>query len=396
MKYNLGDILYSVSDKFSSNKDQAIFLNTSDIKEGEILINDYQKIIDLPGQAKKSIKNGDILYSEIRPKNKRYALVNLKNTKDYVVSTKLMVLRNIRKDLVSTKYIFYFLTSNRIINYLQSEAESRSGTFPQITYSKNICNIEIDIPSIKEQNKIVGILDSLSNKIGLNNEINANLAEQLNSTFSNIYSLNYNYNKIQLEDLIINTISGDWGKSDEINDFNRKVKIIRGTDIKNIEMGFYGNPPTRFIKDSAIKKKVMVPYDVLLEISGGSPTQSTGRSLLITKELISKFKGFNVLGTNFTRIFRTNDKNNAILFKSYIQFLYDNDVFFNYENGTTGIKNLDYKSLLKMKINDVRDTKKFKDYVKMYDNYYSFIQKSGIESIKLMKIKNELLNKLLN
>ena len=36
--------------------------------------------------------------------------------------------------------------------------------------------LEIDLPSLDEQRKVVGILDSIQNKIKLNHEINDNLA----------------------------------------------------------------------------------------------------------------------------------------------------------------------------------------------------------------------------
>ena len=130
----LGDLIKSISITHKFDKDELIFLNTSDVLKGEILISNYTSVSELKGQAKKTIKNGDILYSEIRPKNKRYAYVkNVRNTEDYVVSTKLMVLRNFSENL-DTDYLYHFLTFEGTINYLQKRAENRIGSFPQITF----------------------------------------------------------------------------------------------------------------------------------------------------------------------------------------------------------------------------------------------------------------------
>lgn len=71
-------------------KDKVIFINTGDVLEGKFLHSNYSKVKDLPGQAKKAIEYGDILYSEIRPGNRRFAFVDF-DAKDYVVSTKFMV-----------------------------------------------------------------------------------------------------------------------------------------------------------------------------------------------------------------------------------------------------------------------------------------------------------------
>ncbi|RPH23280.1 MAG: restriction endonuclease subunit S [Alteromonadaceae bacterium TMED7] len=112
---------------------EVIFLNTGDIESGKILHNEYSPTIGLPGQAKKTIKKGDILYSEIRPQNKRYAFVDF-DAEEYVVSTKLMVLR--AKEGIEPLLPYFLLTQEETINELQRIAEHRSGTFPQITYKE--------------------------------------------------------------------------------------------------------------------------------------------------------------------------------------------------------------------------------------------------------------------
>ncbi|MGJ0353960.1 restriction endonuclease subunit S [Aliarcobacter cryaerophilus] len=175
MKQNkqLGEVIKSISITHKFDKNELIFLNTSDVLEGKILSNKYFFVSELKGQAKKTIQNNDILYSEIRPKNKRFAFVNVQNPEDYVVSTKLMVLRNITND-VDTKYIYYFLTYEGTINYLQMRAENRIGSFPQITFDI-LKPIYISLPKLEEQKKIVKIISSIDDKIELNNKINNEL-----------------------------------------------------------------------------------------------------------------------------------------------------------------------------------------------------------------------------
>lgn len=128
------DFVDTISETYNFEQiDNIIFLNTGDISNGHILKNEYSPVADLPGQAKKRIKRGDILYSEIRPKNRRFAFVNIDAT-DYVVSTKLMVLR--AKGAVDPLFPYFVLKQSACIERLQQIAESRSGTFPQITYSQ--------------------------------------------------------------------------------------------------------------------------------------------------------------------------------------------------------------------------------------------------------------------
>lgn len=132
----LGKIIESASKKHNFEKKKLIFFNTSDILNGEFLHQNYSLVEKMPGQAKKRIKRDDILYSEIRPANKRFAMVRI-DADDYVVSTKLMVLRRIDND-ISVYRLYNYLTSKKFIEVLQQTAEGRSGTFPQITFEGDI------------------------------------------------------------------------------------------------------------------------------------------------------------------------------------------------------------------------------------------------------------------
>lgn len=171
---SLGNLVESISKRHAFNKDRLIFLNTSDIFNGKVLNNEYTDINTLPGQAKKSIQKNDILFSEIRPANRRFAYIDFES-EDYVVSTKLMVIRPKNNDILP-KYLYYFLTSEESLRHLQELAESRSGTFPQITFSE-VKEMVINLPPLKEQQRIVEVIDSLTEKIELNLKINETLEE---------------------------------------------------------------------------------------------------------------------------------------------------------------------------------------------------------------------------
>lgn len=154
----LGPILESHSEKHNFKKDKLIFFNTSDILNGDFLHADYREVSQLPGQAKKSIKKHDILFSEIRPVNKRFALVRVE-AEDYVVSTKLMVLR-VRNPMVNHLRMYQFLTRPKFINQLQRAAEGRSGTFPQITFEEHLENYPFILGSKYIESKYEQILES--------------------------------------------------------------------------------------------------------------------------------------------------------------------------------------------------------------------------------------------
>jgi len=176
----LGEYVESISEtyKFKPNE-QVIFLNTSDILLGHVINRELQDFAGLPGQAKKKIKKGDFLFSEIRPANGRYAAVDF-DAENYVVSTKLMVLRC--NDKIDRTFFRIFLTAKEQLEYLQMIAEDRSGTFPQITFD-HIYFLDISLPSLPEQKAIVSVFSSLDDKIDLLHRQNKTLEAMAETLF---------------------------------------------------------------------------------------------------------------------------------------------------------------------------------------------------------------------
>ena len=168
---SLGKLCDSISKKHKFNKDELIFLNTGDVENGMILHNNYSEVSQMPGQAKKSIAINDILYSEIRPINKHFAYVNFV-ADDYVVSTKLMVLR---AKGISPRRLYQFLTMPDTLKELQVEAESRSGTFPQIRFD-NIQQLEMIVASEQVEKEYSERLNTIYSMIDTNNSENKRLS----------------------------------------------------------------------------------------------------------------------------------------------------------------------------------------------------------------------------
>lgn len=173
-EYKIGDLCDTISETYKGKAEEVILINTSDVLEGKIFNHKKTPNKNLKGQFKKTFCKHDILFSEIRPANKRFAYVDMEDTSLYIASTKLMVLRpNIA--IVEPMFLFAILSSQDMIDELQVRAESRSGTFPQITFGAELAPIKVMIPDRKTQLKIVSVLECFHRKIENNNAINRNL-----------------------------------------------------------------------------------------------------------------------------------------------------------------------------------------------------------------------------
>ncbi|GAB6069908.1 restriction endonuclease subunit S [Thiomicrorhabdus hydrogeniphila] len=176
----LGELAENISRRFDfSNKEKVIFINTGDVLEGNFLHREYSESSTLPGQAKKAIKKGDILYSEIRPGNKRYVLIDF-DADDYVVSTKFMVIK--AKEKILPEYLYLILTSQECEQEFKLIADSRSGTFPQITFD-SVTYYPIKYPVKEEQQRLVNIAGSITGKIELNRQTNQTLEQIAQALF---------------------------------------------------------------------------------------------------------------------------------------------------------------------------------------------------------------------
>ena len=180
-EYSLGDISRNISRRFDFNAyPNVVFINTGDVLNNKFLHCEISNVKDLPGQAKKAIKKGDILYSEIRPGNGRYLFVD-NDLDNYVVSTKFMVIEP-NANIVLPEFLFLLLISNETTEYFKMIAESRSGTFPQITFD-SVSSLSLNIPDKETQQKILDIITPLDDEIDLNTQINQTLEQIAQALF---------------------------------------------------------------------------------------------------------------------------------------------------------------------------------------------------------------------
>ena len=189
----LGDLCQSVSVTHKFNKEKLIFLNTGDIENGHFLHSNFMSVKEMPGQAKKTIAPRDILYSEIRPINRHFAYVNFPSD-DYVVSTKLMV---IRSKGIDSRRLYNYLTSEEIINELQHQAETRSGTFPQIRFD-NVSRLPILIADDKTERFFIELLHTVYDQIEHINSENKRLVAIRDALLPKLMSGEIDVSDIQL------------------------------------------------------------------------------------------------------------------------------------------------------------------------------------------------------
>lgn len=342
-------------------------------------------------------RNDDTIMARITPclENGKIAKVSILDDNEVGFgSTEYIVFRAIN-GVSDSDFLYYLICSPLVRDPAIKSMVGSSGR--QRVQTDVVANLDIKIPSIEEQGKIGRLLKILDDKIALNNKINNNLEQQAQALFKKWFidnPENVDWSAGTFRELIQSTLNGDWGKETPTGNNTEKVYCIRGADIPEVKAGNKGKMPTRYILPKNLTNKKLEAGDIVVEISGGSPTQSTGRCTAITQSLLDRYDS-SMVCTNFCKAIKP--KNGYSLFVYYYwQYLYEKGVFFSYENGTTGIKNLDFTGFIETESIIVPPF----DKVQVFDDYcksiFSQIFANGKQSEQLASLRDTLLPKLMS
>ena len=153
--------------------------------------------------------------------------------------------------------------------------------------------------------------------------------------------MNSSYPPLPLRDLLVTTKDGDWGRDTPAPGF-KPFRVIRGTDFPAARYGDISSIPYRFLSETSALRRTLEPDDILIETAGGSPNRPTGRTLLITEDLLSSLDS-PVTCASFARFLRVDPyKANARYVYWYLQLLYASGRMEEHQVQHTGVARFQY------------------------------------------------------
>ena len=139
------------------------------------------------------LREGDILISKDGTIGKLGYIDHLEMPS--TVASGIFVLRNLKPEIINTRFIYNYLSSIYFKNFITARTEG--SVIPHL-YQKDFVDLDFPLPKLDIQDKIVDILDAIAYKIELNNKINNNLEEQARALFRNLFSDNNEYKTVTL------------------------------------------------------------------------------------------------------------------------------------------------------------------------------------------------------
>ncbi len=274
-------------------------------------------------------------------------------------------------DRISSEYLKYLLLSP----YYQSvmEGDSDGSTIKHI-YITRVDKMRVAVPPPAEQLSIVGLVGKIDDRITLLRETNATLESIAQALFKSWF-VDFDPVRAKMEGrtpegmdeataalfpdgfetselgevprgwalkpfgaLLAHSIGGDWGSEQPEEKNTVRVAIIRGTDIPDLQSGRDNRVPIRYTSEKKLSTRQLQDGDIVIEVSGGSKDQPTGRALYVTYDLLKRFD-CPVEPASFCRLFRPVDRATGVLLGQHLRFVYDQGKTWEYQNQSTGIAN---------------------------------------------------------
>ena len=285
---------------------------------------------------------------------------------------------NLDNSIVLNRYAYYFLKQDLVYNYLRSS--QNSSTMPSINFG--ILNkLEIEIPNLDNQRKIVKVLCNIDQKIESNNKINNNLYEMSLSIFNDFLN-NNDAELVKLEDCVekINT-GADAIQRAPIVDYDTGVRCIRIGDMTNSRD--YHNWGFTKMNDKDYDNYKLIKNDIVI-----TRTAVNGLTYIITDEE-------RVVCNNGNIRLRVNNKYNPL----YIYLNTKTKDFRNYIdriNGETSVRpnmKVEYFTSYEIKKYSPEEQNKICNVIKPLFNK---INENKKENYNLEQLRDTLLPKLMN
>jgi len=178
----LGEVISSNNQSINKNYPYSViqYLDTGSITNGKIESFQEVNLKEAPSRAKRLVKHQDIIYSTVRPIQRHFGFIE-NPLNNLVVSTGFSVIET-NQTLACPKFVYYFLSSDEIVEELDVIAEASTTTYPSLK-PKDIENLDISLPPLKEQKAIAEVLSCLDDKIDLLHRQNKTLEEMAQTLF---------------------------------------------------------------------------------------------------------------------------------------------------------------------------------------------------------------------
>jgi type I restriction enzyme S subunit len=357
------------------------------------------------------LKGGDIIF--VRSNGNRNLIgrsLFIENLNELVCHSAFTIKTRFISDKVSPKFYAYLFRSSIIRQTLSAQG---NGTNISNLNQTILNNLDIPFPPLETQQKIADVLSNYDDLI----ENNKRRIVVLEETARRVYEEWFvkfrfpGYEKCRMvesevglvpdgweirkiEDVLTYHIGGGWGQGEQSASYPIPAYVIRGTDIPAVRQTSMGEAPLRFHKESNFNSRRIKSGDIVLEVSGGSPGQPVGRSVIVNDSLLEPLTS-PVMHASFCKIMRVNKTiYSPELLQFHLSRIYDSRHIMKYQTQSTGITNFKFTFFIEDEKILVMPRELQSIFQKIISPIHQQVQNLGLKNLVLGKTRDLLLPKL--
>lgn len=172
----------------------------------------------------KIVRYGQFAYGPVTSRNGDKVSIALLTEAECIISSSYTVFEVIDKKVLLPEYLMLWFMRPEFDRYARFHSH---GSAREIFDWEEMCNVELPIPPIEEQQKIVDAYQTIEHRITLKKKINENLETQIYAWFQIIFIKNLNYNhweRLSLKDLV--TVIDNRGKTPPFTTIKNDYPLI--------------------------------------------------------------------------------------------------------------------------------------------------------------------------
>lgn len=214
----------------------------------------------------KIVRTGQFAYGPVTSRNGEKISIAYLDGEDCIISSSYTVFEVAKKDELDSEYLMLWFSRPEFDRYARYKSH---GSVREIFDWNELCMVELPVPTIEEQRKIVQAYKTITDRIRLKKKINDNLANTEQAILVETIEKNQTV-PTSLGDLI-DFIDGDRGKNYPTFDEFTSTGYCLFLNASNVTSTGFNFDACMFVteeKDTSMNKGHLAPYDIVLTSRG--------------------------------------------------------------------------------------------------------------------------------
>ena len=219
----------------------------------------------------KIVRTGQFAYGPVTSRNGEKISIAYLDEEDCIISSSYTVFEVENKEELDPEYLMLWFSRPEFDRYARYKSH---GSVREIFDWNELCMVELPVPDIEKQRKIVKAYKTLTDRIALKQQINDNLVSTLQIIYKKMFLESQNtYITKPLADLCSKIGSGATPKGGKAAYFDKGISLIRSMNVFDYFFSYPELAHISQIQANALANVEIQQADVLFNITGVSVTR---------------------------------------------------------------------------------------------------------------------------